>query len=507
MGVAITFYLFRKAVNSTANPHMHPELVERQFTTEIVYKKDMSSVFAPTMNMTGQVLNTDLGTGTYPVPTWNYAYFKGYFYYLTDWEDLGAQNVRFTLRVDSLASVAGSNRLAGQRVYVAYKSFVDREHNIEEELPDARQLISGEYNLNSVQMGSFPNDNGIYSVYIIGSHSTTGYYLMNAYQLGRLMNSVNSWGDTIKNNMTSPLETLGTVGELLMGGGMMAQCIKSVTWLPFHSMSGTDYVPEIYLGVVGTGLSGRKIGDALVSRYMEWTNVVRIPFVHRGWKRRNPYTYVTLHIPYFGTFNIDEPLFVGTDSDPAGEDFSVIHLWFGFDMAVGELTVKASLGSRLTASAPTGEKVLFTSSKQIGINSAWGVQNSPMGNIVGVAASVVGAAVTGGAAAATLAGVTGVINNSPSINGVGGGGAGGITTRIMDLASYLYVASAKISPSRTASGLAGTVGRAYFAPYTLHSLPAPRQYIRTSGANFYGIYPRIMLDEVNKQFDEGIFYE
>lgn len=504
MGVEITFYLFRKAVNSTANPHMHPELIEREFTTEIVYKKDMSSVFSPTMNMTGQVLNTDLGTGTYPVPTWNYAYFKGYFYYLTDWVDLGAQNVRFTLQVDSLASVAGSNRLAGQRVYVAYKSFVDGK--VGDDLPDARQLISGEYTWNFARLGSMPSSSGIYSVYVIGSHNSTGYYLMSSANLNRLMNAVNSWADVISNNMTGVLETLGSIGELLMGGSTMAQCIKSVTWLPFYVTREME-LSYIYLGIVRTGIAGFKIGDTIASRIMAWSERVQIPFQHRNWKRRPPYTYVTLHVPYFGTIQLDEPLFAGADYEVASEDWSILHLCYAFDMATGVLSLVISLGSRMTYNSSIGEKILMSTSKQIGVNSAYGAQNSPMGNIIGTAASVIGAAVTGGAAAATLAGVTGVINNSPTIAGVGGGGGDGIGMSLIDNTAYVYVTSAQINPNRTESGLAGVAGRAYFAPYTLHSLPSPRQYIRTSGANFYGIYPKIMLDEVNKAFDEGVWYE
>lgn len=505
MGIAITFYLFRKAVNSTANPHMHPELVEREFTTEIVYKKDMSSVFSPTMNMTGQVLNTDLGTGTYPVPTWNYAYFKGYFYYLTDWVDLGAQNVRFTLQVDALASVAGSNRLAGQRVYVAYKSFVDGK--VGDDLPDARQLISGEYSWNYAALGNMPSSSGIYVVYTIGSHNSTGYYLMSSGNLSRLMNAVNSWADVISANTSSGiLETLGSVGELLMGGSTMAQCIKSVTWLPFYSTAGTT-LSEIYLGIVGTGVAGFKIGDSIASRLMTWSERAQIPFQHRNWKRRPPYTYVTLHLPYFGTIQVDEPLFAGADYEKATEDWSIMHLHYAFDMATGVLSVCVSIGSRATYNSTDGEKILMSTSKQIGVNSAYGAQNSPMGNLIGTAASVVGAAVTGGAAAATLAGVTGVINNSPTIAGVGGGGGDGIGMSVIDRGARIYVVSANINPNRTESGLAGTVGRAYFAPYTLHSLPSARQYIRTSGANFQGIYPKIMLDEVNRAFDEGVWYE
>lgn len=419
------FYKFSKRKNSTAVPDGQGN--ERNLTL-----KNGSSIITPTFLVTGESFD------------FNYCYFNGRYYWVTDIISVRNELWEVQCRVDVLAS--WKNEILNSKGFVEYSSS-DTNQNIK----DGRNVVTSNVERTSSYLNLNMFDiNGSYILATLSgpvseaiNNSFSVLYGMEAGSLGALAQEFNSPDalTAIRQYFDNPTET-----------------IVFCRWLPRNLIGGPTRIVPVKFGDYESSVTGTLIED----NYATEIGDITIPWQKSDFRNYEPYSSAILYLP--GVGNVSIPL-----SSLAGLD--VLSIQCVMDYVTNQIHYQVADG--------TGANIIGTYSGSVGVDiPISAIQSGNVGGIlagIGGIAGGIGAVATGGmslGAAAAIGGglyAAGVSSLSQNIRATGSfsGGynvkAGGTTIHleifrnqsVQEPAEYADTIGNPCMKTRTISGLSG----------------------------------------------------
>ena len=450
MSLTLTLYNFSKRRNSTKQPTGGTDF-------DVVLKHPTS------MNHPVFQLAVDDPTG------FNYAKFNGKYYWIDD--IISDRNNVWSIQcsVDPLATCKAS--------ILATTSYVEYRTGGNPDLIDSRLAV--EFDTQTVVEDAMYNfiSPGIGSYYlaVVGQDSCETFQV-SASTMKSIMNNATQWSTNIIDSSTVE-SALKTIFTQTLSQGSASDCIKAAYWLPVDAsvISGSSQV--ITLGNFQTNFNGKVVNDRVITE----TVSVQIPHVYSDWRKCQPYTMVSLKLPFYGVIDVpsdvaavNSSLSIRTQVNLLSGDFT--HTVRGgsenghFIQCGGNIYSPVLIGaSNITAPVAAGGII------------ATGVA-AALGNVPGVLAGV----------AATLAGVSPV----PTASGAIGGSS--------NLNNYAEC----MVRTRNTSDMPGSGNAVQGLPYfKTVSLSGISGYVQCRGFSLQASEDSDIIDSVNELMNTGVFIE
>lgn len=470
MAVTVEFYNFSKRKNSTKVP-------ATAGTDFDVALKAPCSWYNPVFLL----YTTDM-------PTWNYASWGSWYYYVTD--IIAQGNNRFEIRcaLDPLATYRAE--------ILATSAFVMYDTAANTEIPDTRlstittrtvAASSGQF----LSIGRMSDPSACPVVLSIVGKDGLSYFAVDQSTAKDLLSSVHSVEipDIFQNPGYSTVEeVLNSIGQIFASGNA-SRCVTAAKQIAATMGAATGMSKTIYLGDFDTG----KTGIEITRRIYYDSLSISIPWQFADWRRRAPYTELYLYCPFFGLIALPTENLVGE---------TVIDIEASLDMVSGScvfIVFGHNSGYYIGSySANLGGEYAIGTSGVTALTAATAV----------VGATVAGAAIvaTGGAAgamAAKLGGaaIAGVIGgNTPSASTISGGGGGAA----MGLRAQSYIIAVTHNTNVDPASVGAVVGTPAMAVKTLSTVPG---YVQTQAASVAAEAPEPILAAINSTLDGGVFIE
>ena len=337
-------------------------------------------------------------------------------------------------------------------------------------------------------------------------------YALDKGQLDALIDSINTWADDLMDYIVNDQGNYGydfstvenaleSVGKMSIQTGVIGnayanapQCIRSCIWVPFFASPFVSSGAQLYLGNFDTGLhpftvkASPATGQASVS----------IPWIHSDWRRM--YDDVYLYLPLAGMIKLSGDSLTNVSS------LSIEYSATASDGVVA-YTVKAggnvigTFGGQCSANYPIGinqqasageiiQSIVAGSEKMV--NAAINSSISP----VSMAASGVGVALEGVAAAYDTVNVANSTHPS-TIGGVGGGAGSGLDLNIQ---CYVVSHDTVIAPA----DMKDTMGLPTMQPMSLATLTG---FCQCANAHVDAPATAGELDAIDYYLNSGFFIE
>lgn len=444
---------FSKRKNSTKQPSA------ASATDVTAVLKDNCSIESPRFIITGVDFD------------WNYAQAFGHYYTVDDIIVLNASQIELVCSQDVLATYKSA--ITGSSQYVLYdtttnNNLIDRRLN---------QSSACVHQTNSTAFRDDTSTSGTYILTVTGEDGV-GVYAVPRSTLNRIYPNI----ETVYNSYiqgTDPFDGINAGFMQLISSGSLGENIKDVRWIPF-TVAGDTLVNPLKVGkYVVYSESAVPIGAMRIdSRLSSQSKTVNIPLQFNDWRDSEPYTSITLYIPFVGNINIPASQIRGITQLSV---FSVLDKWTG-DLAIEVLA---------------GSNVIGTYGAATGVSAFVGKSEfSPM-NIVAGAASIVAGATTGnvGAVGAGLVGAFTPFDTT--VGGISNAAGVGLT---LNLVCSTHCHNTNVEPS-SVSPIMGTPTYAY------KSLSGLSGYVQCANASVNIAGRTTDRDEVNAALDSGIYIE
>ena len=483
----VSFGTFTKKRNSTKQP----QSLSYQKTVTL---KESCSQDRPVFICTGNNFN------------YNYCMWDSKFYFIDEIVSLKNNLIEIHCIMDPLATY--KTEILASTQYVSYSSQSGGSW-----LPDTRipVLKSTQTSRSSASLASLFNTTGFYVLSATGKEGCC-MYALDKGQLDALIDSINTWADDLMDYIVNDQGNYGydfstvenaleSVGKMSIQTGVIGnayanapQCIRSCIWVPFFASPFVSSGAQLYLGNFDTGLhpftvkASPATGQASVS----------IPWIHSDWRRM--YDDVYLYLPLAGMIKLSG------DSLTNVLSLSIEYSATASDGVVA-YTVKAggnvigTFGGQCSANYPIGinqqasageiiQSIVAGSEKMV--NAAINSSISP----VSMAASGVGVALEGVAAAYDTVNVANSTHPS-TIGGVGGGAGSGLDLNIQ---CYVVSHDTVIAPA----DMKDTMGLPTMQPMSLATLTG---FCQCANAHVDAPATAGELDAIDYYLNSGFFIE
>lgn len=483
----VSFGTFTKKRNSTKQP----QSLSDQKTVTL---KESCSQDRPVFICTGNNFN------------YNYCMWDSKFYFIDEIVSLKNNLIEIHCIMDPLATY--KTEILASTQYVSYSSQSGGSW-----LPDTRipVLKSTQTSRSSASLASLFNTTGFYVLSATGKEGCC-MYALDKGQLDALIDSINTWADDLMDYIVNDQGNYGydfstvenaleSVGKMSIQTGVIGnayanapQCIRSCIWVPFFASPFVSSGAQLYLGNFDTGLhpftvkASPATGQASVS----------IPWIHSDWRRM--YDDVYLYLPLAGMIKLSG------DSLTNVLSLSIEYSATASDGVVA-YTVKAggnvigTFGGQCSANYPIGinqqasageiiQSIVAGSEKMV--NAAINSSISP----VSMAASGVGVALEGVAAAYDTVNVANSTHPS-TIGGVGGGAGSGLDLNIQ---CYVVSHDTVIAPA----DMKDTMGLPTMQPMSLATLTG---FCQCANAHVDAPATAGELDAIDYYLNSGFFIE
>lgn len=483
----VSFGTFTKKRNSTKQP----QSLSDQKTVTL---KESCSQDRPVFICTGNNFN------------YNYCMWDSKYYFIDEIVSLKNNLIEIHCIMDPLATY--KTEILASTQYVSYSSQSGGSW-----LPDTRipVLKSTQTSRSSASLASLFNTTGFYVLSATGKEGCC-MYALDKGQLDALIDSINTWADDLMDYIVNDQGNYGydfstvenaleSVGKMSIQTGVIGnayanapQCIRSCIWVPFFASPFVSSGAQLYLGNFDTGLhpftvkASPATGQASVS----------IPWIHSDWRRM--YDDVYLYLPLAGMIKLSGDSLTNVSS------LSIEYSATASDGVVA-YTVKAggnvigTFGGQCSANYPIGinqqasageiiQSIVAGSEKMV--NAAINSSISP----VSMAASGVGVALEGVAAAYDTVNVANSTHPS-TIGGVGGGAGSGLDLNIQ---CYVVSHDTVIAPA----DMKDTMGLPTMQPMSLATLTG---FCQCANAHVDAPATAGELDAIDYYLNSGFFIE
>ena len=484
---SVQFGTFSKRRNSTKQPTAFTD-------SRTVTLKESCSQDRPVFICTGNDFN------------YNYCIWDSKYYFIDEIISLKNNLIEIHCIMDPLATYKTEIQASTQ--YVSYSSQSGGSW-----LPDTRipVLKSTQTSRSTASLASLFNTTGFYVLSATGKDGCC-MYALDKGQLDALIDSINTWADDLMDyiindqgnygyDFSTVENALESVGKMSIQTGVIGnayanapQCIRSCIWVPFFAAPFVSTGAQLYLGNFDTGLHPFTVKASPATG----STSVSIPWNHSDWRRM--YDDVYLYLPLAGMIKLSGDSLTNVSS------LSIEYSATASDGVVA-YTVKAggnvigTFGGQCSANYPIGinqqasageiiQSIVAGSEKMV--NAAINSSISP----VSMAASGVGVALEGVAAAYDTVNIANSTHPS-TIGGVGGGAGSGLDLNIQ---CYVVSHDTVIAPA----DMKDTMGLPTMQPMALSGLTG---FCQCANAHVDAPATAGELDAIDYYLNSGFFIE
>lgn len=462
MAVTVSFYNFSKRKNSTKVPATAGTDFDVSLKAPCSWYNPVFLLYTATM------------------PTWNYASWGSWYYYVTDIISQGNNRYEIRCALDPLATYRAE--------ILATSAFVMYDTAANTEISDTR--------LSTKTTMTISASNGTISMLEVGTtillgivgNNCTGIYAVSEANAKALMQSsdMSNWLDSVGletglgGGLPELIDMLGSGMRQLIASGKATDCIKSAILLPISSSEFSGTSETIYLGEFDTGISGMRVrADSVAFQSVS----VSIPWQASDWRRNSPYTNIYLSLPYVGMVPLSPSEVIGISS----------------------LTISVYIsqnGSIVYEVYPAGQTGLIGRfSGNCGSSYMVGASNfTPMQALtsIGGAVAAAGTALVNPMAGAAV--LAGTMNGSAQLPACVGGSGGGAMTSGYIITCWTVYHDTAVDPASVSAAM----GTPAMSVKTLSTVPG---YVQTRGASVAAEAPEPILAVINSTLDGGVFIE
>lgn len=454
------FYSFSKRRNSTKQP--------TGGTTIDVNLKAVTDMRSPILVLSYQ-----------GIPAFNYFSLDGKYYWIDSIESIRDNVWAIHGRIDVLASFKAD--ILNTTAFVVYDTTANSE------IVDGRIPIK----TSVTRARSFATLNPAAESFGSIIITCQGYDGCNSYIIGYnylqdLLNQVNPWMNDKFDNLVDPNDPITTLAnlylesqKLTLGMGNVLENIKNIIIVPFN-VSGS-YLKEITLGAFNTGIYGAVVTDTPVQ-----SNVtsISIPWQSSGWRRKSPYTELSLYLPFVGTVSLSPDSLIGVSSLSIKTSVNKLSGAVSYEVEADNNTILVT-GANAGYQIPFGSLSLtisdITASLSQVMNAAPALVSGNFGAIASIANQMSG----------TLAGTYN------SVGGASGGAGAGLGLTAECCVTYHDT----IAEPSTYNDLMGSPSM------VVKSLATLTGYVQTDHFNLSKDTLSANIDEVNTLMDGGVYIE
>lgn len=447
MALRLLLFNFSKRQNSTAAP------ADNTGVAVDVTLKNETSLNSPVFLLSGAR------------PNYTYAKFEGAYYFIDDIRSVRNNLYEIACTLDVLAT---------HKAQIANTSaFIEFCAQGSTELTDNRIVPKG-LTPSAVQgSAQIPlNPNGTYLLSAIGENSGVRQFCLGKAGMNTILDSIQNW----YNSAIVAGNEWEIIGKNFISSGSAMECVRECRWVPFDvaALDSGGGTSELTLGQFHTGLNFHWLGSMIYSNVY----TVNIPFSRAGWLRLQPYTDVSVFLPFVGVVSLNHPIFSTNN---------VLQVEFSVNLSSGDIAYElicggvrlGSYGASTAVSIPVGSSNISPSSI---FNSIAGAALSlSYGNVIGAAGAIMSAFEA----------------TQTSVGGISGGAGAG-------LEDYIVVAVTERGTSGVVGNMAAVQGLPYFNTARLGNLSG---YIKTRDASVQGSIRGSVRERINDLLNGGFFME
>lgn len=446
----IELYNFSKRINSTKQP-------ATSGTVKAVSLKAPTDMYHPIVTISGNEFN------------YNYAKFNGLYFYVTP-TSLRDGIMQLDLTLDPYASF--KSEILATTAFVKYSASEHDSSVIDSRL---QQTSDTSYYTSSGSAIYTTPDNGRFVLQCVGvgqgAHTLTGInaaYAMAAIQLKGLSDEFIS----------------GTISldKLLQYFGSAWDCIVDCKLFP---LSITDFPTGTSTNIMLGDYQCSTLGYPITDRMINDTDTITIPWHFSDFRNLNPYTEMSILLPYIGSIPLNPADWIGE---------SAIEVSRTIDILTGAVSYTLAPASGSTV------KILSTYTGNIASSIPVSTYKTDTSKVFGSLIQEASSALSGdilGTASGLLNFAANAFKMSPSMVGGYGGASGFFNTAIQ---INLICHNTNVTPASVNS----VMGRPLFASKTLSSLSG---YVETFNASVAAACPDNILSTINSALDGGLYIE
>lgn len=449
------FYNFSKRINSTKQPTGGAEL-------DVILKQP-TSIHTPTF----RVKTSNFG--------YNYLYVPDFatYYWINENASVTNEVWEFTASVDVLATYKSAITSSSQ--YVMY----DTTSNVN--LIDTRlnQVTTCSVSEHATLLRDDLTKAGTFLLTCNGEDSGVGVYAVTRSLLNRIIPDISTVYDTWLQS-EDPFGAIENGFMQLISSGSIGDNIKDVRWVPF-AITGDTLVTPLKIGKyiiyseTEQALGARRIDTRLINKVAQ----INIPWQFNDWRNCEPYTNLTLYIPFVGVINLSASQLYSE---------SYIQIISSLDAYTGDLAIMV-VGSN--------DKVIGTYGASTGVSVFLGTTSYSPSNIIQGATQIATAAVANDLISAAQGATVAFRPMDSTIGGISSAAGAGLSFNAI-LTSYCH--DTNVAPS-SVSPIMGTPTYAY------KSLSGLSGYVQCAGATVSVNAPLSELEQINSYLNSGIFIE
>lgn len=449
---------FSKRKNSTKQPTGGTQITVRL--------KDNCSVEAPVFILTGGL------------PDYNYVEAFGHYYFVSDIVSLTADVSEIHCTQDVLATYKSD--IGNTTAFVMY----DTSSNTQ--IPDNRLAIKTVpvVSSNYVDLSSHISKTGTFIATVTGQNATQAY-IISAANIANLIPNLQTQIENVFPTPTGVLDadfvpTIIAAVRQLITAGNVAENIRDVRWVP--AIVGGGGGTAVYAGMYNTGITARPVDINPSDRILTDIKSVNIPWQFSDWRNTEPYTSLSMYIPFVGTITI-----------PASQvrTYSNITINTSLDAITGDIAIQLKAGGDLT---------IGTYGASLGVEIPIGSTSPVLSHLV-TSISAIPTMLAGGLPG-VASGVASIATNmftplSQSAGGLGSSAGAGLGLQVI-LSSVCH--DTTVSPS----SVSAAIGTPAYASKQIGTLSG---YIQCQNASVDTTAKDADRDIINGYLNSGFFYE
>lgn len=491
---SVKFGTFAKRRNSTKQPTSLSDI-------RTVILKESTSQDRPIFICTGNNFN------------YNYCEWDGKYYFIDEIMSLRNNEIEIRCIMDPLATY--KTEILASTQFVSYSSQSGGSWLADTRIP---LLKNATVSSSSAGMTGLFNTTGFYVLSVVGKEGCD-LWASDFSHLSQLLDKVNDWSDDIIDDVmngnypwsggsaavydfTTPekaIESLGKMNALtgVIGNAYAAapSCIRSCIWVPFFASPFVSGSGQIYLGQFPTTVNTFKCKSEPVTGSVS----VSIPWQFSDW-RRSTCEDVYLYLPLVGMVNVPSDEVINESAitiewSATATDGCIAYRVSAGSQVIGTYGANASvnhpIGISQQASAGEIVQTAFAGAEKV-VNAAIHSSISP----VSMAASTVGAAMSGIETAYNTVDVAMSRHNS-CIGGIGGGAGTGLS---LSAKCFTVAHPTVINPA----DMQATMGLPTMKPLTLSTLTG---FCQCANAHVEASATAGELNAIDAMLNSGFYIE
>lgn len=321
----------------------------------------------------------------YGLPDYDYVQAFGHYYFVSDIVSLTANVCEIHCTQDVLATY--KTDIGNTTAFVLY----DETSNTQ--IPDNRLAMKTVPTVmtKTVALSGRISSTGTFIATVTGQSSTQAY-IINASDVINLIPNLQTQIENVFPTATGVLDvdfvpTVIAAIRQILTAGHVSENIRDVRWVPV-SLSGNN-PRHIYAGMYDTNVVGYPIPLSPSNRVLTDAKVISIPWQFSDWRNTEPYTSLSMYIPFVGNISIPASMVRTYDS---------VTINTAIDAVSGDLAVQLKAGGVLTIGtfgASTGVEIPIGSAAPMLSNlitSMAAIPSMMAGGLVGAVSGVANAA-------------------------------------------------------------------------------------------------------------------